>query len=493
VAGHANVEHEVKLSMEIGADLPDLRGVVSNSFRQPDESLRAAYYDTSDLRLWSRSITLRHRTGEGLPRWTLKLPKSSSGSSLVRTELEWIGEEHRIPDQVVSAVSAIARRASLEKVAELHTERMRFLLEDRGVVWAELASDVVTVVGGRRDGMRFRQVELEMISGDSTYEDETKAVVKSLRRAGAQPDPYQKLEKALGPQGRSRELGLKSSTEQVMRRAISSSLDRLLDHDYRIRLSPHDVDPEDVHQARVATRRLRSDLGTLKSLLDPLWVRHVREDLRWIGRALGAVRDNDVLMENLKGAGASERLIFELRQERVSAVDSLLEAFEERRYMDLLDRLHAASVRAPVTDRHEASRKAHRVLPQLVNARWKKLRRDVRSAGRQPSDDQLHQIRKRSKQLRYASEMAIQVLGKAAKRTAASSESVQTLLGEYHDAVVAEQWLARSIASQSDSAASEIVFLIERVLLRKKRLGHKWLQHYARLAKPRRRKWMTPS
>lgn len=43
----SNVEREVKLAMEVRADLPDLRGVVGTSVRQPEQSLRADYYDTA--------------------------------------------------------------------------------------------------------------------------------------------------------------------------------------------------------------------------------------------------------------------------------------------------------------------------------------------------------------------------------------------------------------------------------------------------------------
>src|ERR1700756_1634397 len=104
-----HVEHEVKLALDLGADLPDLRDIVPASVRQPEEHLHASYFDTSDLRLWERGITLRHRTGEGIPRWTLKLPEPSSGGALVRSELEWTGDETQIPSEALDAISGIAR------------------------------------------------------------------------------------------------------------------------------------------------------------------------------------------------------------------------------------------------------------------------------------------------------------------------------------------------------------------------------------------------
>lgn len=481
-----SVEREVKLTMDLGADLPDLREVVSVPVRQPEEHLHAAYFDTSDRRLWNRGITLRHRTDRATPKWTLKLPRPSSDDALVRTELEWTGDDEQIPGEAVGVVSGITRREPLQKVAELHTDRIRFLFGMEADPWAELSNDVVTVLGGKADGQRFRQLELEILAGGHDHEHEARAIVKALRRAGASPDPHPKLEKVLGPPERRRRLGHKSSAEDLAGQAIAAGLDRLLDHEYWIRAAGPDVDPEDVHQARVATRRLRSDLDTLLPLLDPLWVGHVRDDLRWIGSALGAVRDVDVLTQGLREAGAGDELVRLLAEERTASVETLRKALIEPRYLDLLDRLHAASARPPIRDRRLADRKARQVLPGLVKRRWKKLRRDVLKSGRHPGDDQLHQVRKRSKQLRYASELSAPVIGKAAKRTAKAAESLQTLLGEHHDAVVAREWLKST--AHRNGASLDVAGLIQQENHRTKRLGRKWRSHYRKLSK--RTSWL---
>ncbi len=62
-----------------------------------------------------------------------------------------------------------------------------------------------------------------------------------------------------------------------------------------------DVDPEGVHQARVASRRLRSDLRTFRTALDPAWAEPLREELRWLGTVLGEARDADVLFDRMRG------------------------------------------------------------------------------------------------------------------------------------------------------------------------------------------------
>ncbi len=89
-------------------------------------------------------------------------------------------------------------------------------------------------------------------------------------------------------------LGKKPSAADLVRQAISAAVDRIMRHDPGVRIGD---DPEDVHQARVGTRRLRSDLRTFSSLLDEEWLASLRDELRWLAGALGEVRDDDVLID----------------------------------------------------------------------------------------------------------------------------------------------------------------------------------------------------
>jgi hypothetical protein len=73
---------------------------------------------------------------------------------------------------------------------------------------------------------------------------------------------------------------------EVVHTLVADSVDQLLNHDYRMRIDPSDPPAHDVHQARVATRRLRSNLKMLHSILDPRWVEETGADLEWLGTAL---------------------------------------------------------------------------------------------------------------------------------------------------------------------------------------------------------------
>ena len=129
-------------------------------------------------------------------------------------------------------------------------------------------------------------------------------VADRLVAAGARPDHVgPKLVHALGPRAAGSpevpavRLHPGSQAGDAVRAALANGVSRLLRHDPGVRVGD---DPEDVHQARVATRRLRSDLRTFRSLLDQEQAGPVRDELRWAGDLLGEQRDADVLLERLR-------------------------------------------------------------------------------------------------------------------------------------------------------------------------------------------------
>src|SRR5436190_23325302 len=135
------------------------------------------------------------------------------------------------------------------------------------------------------------------------------AVSDRLVAAGARLDEVgPKLVHALGPRAAGSpevppvHLHPGSQAGDAVRAAMAAGVARLLRHDPGVRIGD---DPEDVHQARVATRRLRSDLRTFSPLLDGEWLEALRDELRWLGAALGAVRDADVLADRLRRQAAT--------------------------------------------------------------------------------------------------------------------------------------------------------------------------------------------
>ena len=256
-------------------------------------------------------------------------------------------------------------------------------------------------------------------------------------------------------------------------------------------------DPEAVHQARVATRRLRSDLRMLHDYIDARVTLHLRGELRWLGAELGAVRDLEVLRARLTlhaallpdaDADAARAAIHRFDANITAARADLLVAVRSSRYAQLHRALHDAAIKPPVTAAADAF--AATALPAAVRPAWRGLRRAVADLPVVPSDSALHEVRIRAKRLRYASELAAPVVGRRARDLAAAAARVQDVLGEHQDAVVADAWLAKTAPECTPAEAYALGMLaeLERGLALKARVALPAAWHTARAR--RLRDWL---
>lgn len=588
------MEREVKLGARTGLVVPDLDGVVPGvvATALTSERLSSTYYDTADLRLARWGVTVRYRSAEPGPRprptahpeapdtggaatgaarsdraaartgaerseavrppgrrteelpWTVKLPSRDGAppGEMARTELGFAGTPDHVPAPVVALVAGLVRGAPLVAMARLRTDRSRVALSTGGGDRvAELDDDEVSVLSGgpggrgQRVAARFRELEVELaVDGDRAV---MAAVVDRLQAAGAgAPDPTPKVVRALGPRALdppdvvAAVPGPDATVAEAVRCAIASSIVRLIRHDPAVRLGE---DPESVHQARVATRRLRSDLRTFGPVLDPAWTEGLRQELGWVAELLGGVRDTDVLLARSRSragelaaddAEPAAALLARLEDHRERAHAALVAGLGSARYIELLDRLVEAAAApaflgqtwvscAPVGSRPAggpagggdddgvergaelgpASRLddlAADVLPQLVRRPWRALARAVDELGDDPSDEDLHRVRIHAKRCRYAAEAATPVVGRRAQRLAQAVAGVQEVLGDFHDAVVAEAWLRRAAAdgSVAEAFVAGQLASVERLEAARGRGG--WSQPWRRASDKKLRTWL---
>jgi CHAD domain-containing protein len=494
----AEPERELKLSVSASFVMPGLEGLHDGVALVPwaPEDVWTVYFDTEDLRLARWGVSMRHRLGQG---WTVKLSPEVEDDVLVRPELTFPASGKRPPAAAVDLVRAFTRGEELAPRATLRTTRRRTELRDSGgILLADVFEDDVAV-HDEAHANGFREVEVEV--GASTPPELLRSLVERLSAAGATTaEPMPKYERALGPRGHGRELELPelkadATVGDVVCRALSASVTRLVVHDPIVRL---DTDPEGVHQARVATRRLRSDLRTFRSVVDAEATARLRQELRWIASLLGVVRDGDVLLERIRlsaarlpeeqGRGAAE-VLSTLERHRDVAHAQLLTALRERRYLELLDRLVAEASTPSLLS--EAERPAHLVLPGLVQRPWRSLERAARRLGKKPSDAELHGLRIRTKRVRYAAEAAAPLLGEDAAAFARTAADLQTVLGDLNDAVVARAWLrdwAKGERTAEGIAAAKELARLERDAAREER--GRWRKRWDRLAEERLRTWM---
>lgn len=513
------VERELKLDVDPGFRLPDITSVPSLSVvTRPGKTLDAAYYDTRTLDLARWGATLRYRaTVGGDGEWTVKLNTSpqthgrpEGGETTDRYEVNLPGRAGRPPKAALDLTTGLRRGRPVTTVARLRTvRRVHVVLDANGNELAELDDDTVewSTVPGPAEPTRegtFREVEIELLQDPERGTKRgkvQKALYRLLTDAGAEAgDGRPKLMRALvtvpPPLRRSPGIGARATASDLVSATVESGLWRLLAHQGGVQVGD---DPEDVHQCRVATRRLRSDLATLAPLLLPGAADAVTAGLKSLAGHLGAARDADVLGDRLRKLGPRlgpadhrevEALIDLLGQQGARARRSLLHEVSSAAHGRLVDRLFRLMEAPPLLDPDQPAPEA--VLP-LVRSRWRSWRGAVGRLGDDPTDDDLHAVRKKAKRCRYAADMAAPVLGKRAARLAASAGTVQEILGTLQDTVVAGAWL-RSQAQEGPGGRALVAGrLVEIESERAAEARRRWVEAWSDVHVSKVERWLTPS
>jgi CHAD domain-containing protein len=463
----ASSEQEWKFEVGPSFELPDFGdGAGLTVLDDAHLDLVAVYYDTPDLRLTRSGASLRHRNDEG---WMVKLPADGdgNGAALTRTEYRFPGKRRRVPEGAADLIRAWVREAPLEPVAKIETHRHRVELGDpkTGPV-AEVDDDRVVATVPDAEPTAFHEVEVELL-GDAKRAVEA-SIVSPLQSAGARDQSdVPKIKRALGRRAR-RPADFPPPTSKpystlrdLLRAALAASVERLLTHDAAVRVGE---DPEGVHQARVATRRLRSDLRSFRPVLERSTTDPLRDELQWLGTKLGDVRDADVLEALLRDqllrldhfdVDAANVLHARLIDQRVQARHALDAAMRSRRYTRLLEQLVRIAHDPPLRAEHALKKPKGRVR-RIARRPWRRVRRAVDALGPEPSDADLHEVRKRAKAARYTAEAVAGTVGRPAKRFAKGMERVQDELGDHQDRVVARAWLAEATRATNEK---DVAFL----------------------------------
>lgn len=468
MAGSRHVEVERKYAVGLETGLPDLTslGVVAKMRHRPDEELVALYYDTAELDLLRHQVTVRRRVGGADEGWHLKQP--SGPDARTETQLPLGRAGHSVPTPLLSAVAALTGGRPLVAVARVSTRRAEHeLVGPGGTVLAVLCDDDVhaerLLVPRLKQHWREWEVELSGAPHELLDTLEPALLIGGARAAGVSS----KLARALvresptsGPPPSRGELRARgSSAWEVLAAYLAEHLTVLQEHEPALQ-------GPSVHRLRIAARRLRSALTTYRPLFASGAVNDLGKELGWLGRALGAARDVEVLREHLDALAADEPDRFfaaTLRRRIQEDMDAshrvghrtAVEAVASERYRLLLRSLEAV-VESPDL-RSRASTSARSVLPDLLERDARQVRRSVRAARRTdpgPSRDRaLHEVRKKTKRLRYAAESASPILGRRARRLAARAEALQECLGAHQDAVACRAWLEDLAARATDDAA----------------------------------------
>lgn len=447
----ANGGVEARLERGLRLDARELRAPEPANGRRVFTSV---YYDTGRRRLARAGLELCRRTEHGKSLWRLTLPRPDG-----RLVLEEPGGPVGPPEGLRALLIAPLRGgAAVEPVLELRTRRAGSWLERVDGADAEISLDEVDVLDHGRMAGSYREVGVTLVEGESRA---LRRFERKLRRDGAS-DAVSPLAVAGDELGDESAVGL-------LRGMVRRQYEQIVAHDPGVRLGG---EPEDLHDIRVAVRRLRAVLRTARPFVDEAWSEPLRAELRWLGTSLGAARDVDVLIGQIErdaaGLDAEARaaaadVVATLEPERQLARRTGLDALASPRYLALLDELERAAdgprVRQSAVD-----------VKSLAGREFEKLRKSARRADG-ATDDELHRLRIRGKRARYAVELAAPVLGKRGARFLETAKAFQDVVGEHQDAVVAESRLRALLpTTASPEAAFALGRLVERQRARRARM-----------------------
>jgi len=209
---------------------------------------------------------------------------------------------------------------------------------------------------------------------------------------------------------------------------------------------------EELHDMRVATRRMRTAFDIFGPAFDPRIMKRYLKGLRTTGRVLGEVRDMDVLLENamsyqgkmkeIKRPGL-EPLLSEWKQtidKKRSKLTKHLqsEAYHNFRYNFNLFLQAPENINDMISKNGVINSRVRDIVPILVYSRYAAVRA-YDAILPTASVTQLHALRIEFKKFRYLLEYFKEILGDSAGQAISELKQLQDHLGELHDADVACQ------------------------------------------------------
>lgn len=282
------------------------------------------------------------------------------------------------------------------------------------------------------------------------------------------------------------EAGPADPADHHVRAKLDREIRALLAHEAGTRSG---ADPEDLHQMRVALRRMRSVLKLSGRLVGD-GAEPVRAELGWLGQSLGEVRDHDVLIGHLREViadfevrdqPAGRRLVSRFVTERATAKRRLTRALSSARYSTLLREVSLLTRTSGA-----APGEPHDLVTGLAKPH-RKLTKAVRALPADPPDDDLHALRIHGKKLRYAAELAQtsakKKRAKRIKKLIKATKDFQTVLGDHQDAVIAAERMRTVLATADGELGFVAGRIAERELGRRAEARATWRAAWAKVDK----------
>jgi triphosphatase len=469
-------------------------GTIDGLMLEPRSTLQIVdtYWDTDDWRIHRAGFALRVRSESGKSEATLKSLHSASAEIADRRELtesldnaqsESIGQ---LTGQVGTRVQAVTAEHALRPLFEVRTTRQRYSIrkEDAARALGEIALDDTVIARSHGEPeTRMQRVEVEVLDEDR---EPLESLVKTLRAdcalQAASDSKYSQglqtagLLPARAPSFAPTEVHASMPMVEVARANLRRYLSVWHAHEFGARLGD---DPEELHDLRVAARRLDGILRQFKSSL-PASLLRTRPVIKKVLRTLGDVRDLDLTLRELEIFGSalpeSDRAGVEpLKRHFVSEHGRvrarMLSVLDSASVQSNLQKLASLLAEAPGAVQQSAEELAQNAAPDMIRLRFRKLRKRADKLRPDSPAEAYHEVRGRVKKLRCALESVAVIYGKSADDMLRALRRWQESLGVQQDAAVASRRLTALAVAPPKDIPPETLFLMGRLA-----------QHYVRAA-----------
>jgi inorganic triphosphatase YgiF len=430
------------------------------------QKLTSTYYDTPDSALKQRGLTLRVRDQGGHFLQTVKEGDLASGDLLSRGEWEDAVSAGRPDPDAAQSGARLPEGAAADLRPFFATEVTRtiFAIEPLPGTAIEAAVDEGEIRAADKDAAEpISEVELELKRGDAAALYDLAAQLLDV--APLRIETRSKSERGYrlvacgdaAPHAVHAEpviLDADMTVEAALQKIGRSCLAQLLRNEPAV-LS---AQPEGVHQMRVAVRRLRSAISSLKKFLPQDDVQWVADELRWLGGTLGPARNLDVFAAELVRAARTglpdeagwDDLAATLDRLRVAAYDQIREVILSRRYtasmLRLLRWFEASDWRRHSVSDEPDAMTSGAIAPGVLERRRRKVRQRGKGFGSLAPRER-HELRIAVKKLRYTIELFGSLFDKdGLGRFVSRLKRLQGDLGYANDVRVAHEFVTELFA-----------------------------------------------
>jgi CHAD domain-containing protein len=416
--------------------------------------MKRTFYDTYDWRVYTRGQVLEEQCLNSntatLQLRSLNGPSAHTAATTSKKPIRFLQD---LPNGAVRRqLASIIEMRALLPVASMRSCVTSLRLLDNNqktVAYLELEENSLLNAAGRTQGEAIRRACVVPVRGYTTaarrlsrslHKDlglkpvDEDMLIAALTASDRRPGDYSsKLELQLDPRMRA-----DAASKIVLRRL----LDIMQANEHGIRTN---IDTEFLHDFRVAVRRTRSALGQLKNVFPDRTQNRYRRGFQWLQQITGPARDTDVYLLKFPDYQA---LVEPPLRPALAPLRNFLQQRSKNEYRRLTRQLDSARYHKLIADwrafldqpspKRSVPKNASRSINIVASERiWRLYRRAIKM-GRAINDNSptqdLHELRKTCKKLRYMLELFQNIYPKGEiKKLIRALKQLQDNLGDFND------------------------------------------------------------